>query len=197
MSNKVIILSRPAVLECIIMKQAASIIKDIFHVLGEIVYVAEVAFSRDSLSRKMMRLDPEYREWEINQAMRRIERSGFIQKKQNDIHITKKGSARVDYYKLQELSFDPSGKRWDHKWRIIIFDIPERRRNARKIFRDKLKEWDCTKLQQSVFVTPHVCNKEIDELIDILVFRPYVHVITVPTLGDQLTAKFIKKYKLD
>lgn len=160
------------------------------------MYIMEVSFSRNSLSNKMMRSSPGYREWEINQALKRLERDGFIQQKQNGIHITKKGSARIDYYRLQELSFDPSGKRWDHQWRIVIFDIPEKRRNARKLFRDKLKEWDCTKLQQSVFITPHVCDKEISELVDILMLRSSVHLIVVPTLGDELNKKFEKKYKL-
>lgn len=46
-------------------------------------------------------------------------------------------------------------KRWDGKWRVVIFDIKERRRLTRNRLRDVLKRLDFKRLQDSVWVYPY------------------------------------------
>ena len=47
---------------------------------------------------------------------------------------------------------------WDHKWRIVIFDIPEKYAALRNKIRDILKRAGFIKLQQSAWVFPHDCE---------------------------------------
>ena len=47
---------------------------------------------------------------------------------------------------------------WDGKWRIVIFDIPERRRTVRARIRETLKLFEFYRLQDSVWVYPYDCE---------------------------------------
>lgn len=49
-------------------------------------------------------------------------------------------------------------KRWDRKWRMLIFDIPERRRGVREKIRTTLITLGFIRLQDSVWVFPYDCE---------------------------------------
>lgn len=49
-------------------------------------------------------------------------------------------------------------KHWDGKWRILTFDIPERRRNTRDGIRTMLANLGFHRLQDSVWVYPYDCE---------------------------------------
>ncbi len=53
-------------------------------------------------------------------------------------------------------------KKWDRKWRMVVFDIPERKKAARDALRRKLKTLGLYPVQDSVFLTPYDCEKELD-----------------------------------
>jgi DNA-binding transcriptional regulator PaaX len=63
---------------------------------------------------------------------------------------------------------------WDGRWRIVFFDIPEKRRKARDALRDKLRDLGFYELQKSVFVHPFPCRDEIDFVVEFLKIRPFV-----------------------
>ena len=49
-------------------------------------------------------------------------------------------------------------KRWDGKWRMLVFDIPERRRKVRDQTRLTLVNLGFLRLQDSVWVYPYDCE---------------------------------------
>lgn len=49
-------------------------------------------------------------------------------------------------------------KRWDKKWRLVIFDIPEKKRKIRNQVRNLLEKMEFYRLQDSVWVSPHDCE---------------------------------------
>ncbi|OGG41192.1 CRISPR-associated endonuclease Cas2 [Candidatus Kaiserbacteria bacterium GWA2_50_9] len=49
-------------------------------------------------------------------------------------------------------------RRWDRRWRIVIFDIPERRKSVRSKLRRYMQEYGFVRLQDSVWVYPHDCE---------------------------------------
>lgn len=51
-------------------------------------------------------------------------------------------------------------KAWDHKWRLIIFDIPEAARHERNKLRALLLQHGFMKLQASVFISPFPLARE-------------------------------------
>lgn len=82
-------------------------------------------------------------------------------------------------------------KKWDGKWRVVLFDIPEKDRVFRNILREHLYNLDFRKLQKSVFVSPHPFEKAILELVDLYSAGKYVRVITALKIDNE---KNIKKY---
>lgn len=82
---------------------------------------------------------------------------------QTVVKITDEGRVRALRYKLSEIQVKKQ-KIWDGKWRIVIFDIPEKYKKVREIFRDHLKMMEFYMLQKSVWVYPYPCESEIEFL---------------------------------
>jgi len=59
-------------------------------------------------------------------------------------------------------------RKWDGLWRIIAFDIDEKRRKTRDLFRVKLRDLGCKPIQKSVWITPRDISFELQELLLIL-----------------------------
>ncbi|MEK7133553.1 MAG: CRISPR-associated endonuclease Cas2 [Patescibacteria group bacterium] len=50
-------------------------------------------------------------------------------------------------------------RKWDKRWRLIIFDIPERRKNTRDRLRREVISFGFLRLQDSVWVYPYECEE--------------------------------------
>ncbi|MDO8552964.1 MAG: hypothetical protein Q7S01_05615 [bacterium] len=49
-------------------------------------------------------------------------------------------------------------RRWDKRWRVVIFDVPEKRRDVRDRLRSMMREFGFEHLQDSVWVYPYDCE---------------------------------------
>lgn len=109
-----------------------------------------------------------YSRWGIKKAIRRLEKQKFVTTKENadgstTVKITQKGMTRALTYQLDTLELKKP-KRWDGKWRVVIFDVPEKYRRLRDIFRMRLGQLGLYQLQESVYVSPYPCFNEIEFL---------------------------------
>lgn len=68
---------------------------------------------------------------------------------------------------------------WDKKWRIIVFDIPEKKRKARDALRFEIKKLGFFELQKSVWIYPFDCRNAIDFLVEFFEVRRYVRYLVV------------------
>ena len=76
--------------------------------------------------------------------------------------LTDAGRAEADKIKLKlEMA---KRKRWDGKWRIIIFDVPEKIRGKRDLLRKELVAFGFMQLQKSVWAYPYALPKEFIDL---------------------------------
>jgi DNA-binding transcriptional regulator PaaX len=75
--------------------------------------------------------------------------------------LTTSGLKLLKKYSFDDINFSQK-KKWDGFWRIITFDIPERKAGARKAISSKLRALGCFPLQKSIFVYPYDCRKEVD-----------------------------------
>ena len=75
--------------------------------------------------------------------------------------------------------------KWDGKWRVLIFDIPQELHNKRNIFRAKLRALGFYMIQKSIFVFPYPCAEEISECCNRLGIVDYVDIITAENLGGK------------
>lgn len=49
-------------------------------------------------------------------------------------------------------------RRWDGRWRVVLFDIPERRRGIRNRLRLFMSEYGFVRLQDSAWIYPYDCE---------------------------------------
>ena len=68
--------------------------------------------------------------------------------------------------------------RWDGRWYIVMFDIPEKLGNVRSAFRTRLRILGFCELQKSVFIFPYHCTKEIDYVARFFNVKKYIRTVT-------------------
>lgn len=109
---------------------------------------------------------------------------------QQILTLSEDGKKRVFGFNLDQIAVRRPG-RWDGYWRIIIFDIPERKKQGREALRSKLKQLGFYPLQKSCFIHPFDCKSEIDFISEIFEVSPYVNFIVAKEIeGAMLLRKF-------
>ncbi len=77
------------------------------------------------------------------------------------IRLAADGMRRAQKITLAEMTI-PKPPKWDQHWRIVFFDIPEAKRQARNNLVAKLKELGFHQLQKSAWIHPFPCLIEIE-----------------------------------
>lgn len=132
---------------------------------------------------------------DLGRIIKRLEKQemvSFIEAgSKTKIELTQKGKNRLLEYDFENIEI--KNKRIDGKFRLVIFDIPETKKNARDVFRRKLLQLGFVKLQQSVFVSAYPCKNEVDFLANFLEISDFITIVVVDKIerGEQL---FFKKY---
>lgn len=141
--------------------------------------------------RKMNREWKKINQHNFNRSIKRLSREKLVEERilsdgSFQLKLTEKGKREAKFQNLigNSIKFRKP-KNWDKKWRIVMFDIPERDRKFREILRQHLYLLNFYKLQQSVFVSPYPFEKEILELMMIYSATPYVRVITAIKIDNE------------
>jgi DNA-binding transcriptional regulator PaaX len=109
---------------------------------------------------------------------------------QQVVTLSEDGKKRVLNFNLGAMTIKEP-KAWDGYWRIVIFDIPERKKLGREAFRSKLKQLGFFQLQKSCFIHPFDCKSEIDFISELFEVSPYVNFIVAKEIeGATLLQKF-------
>lgn len=102
------------------------------------------------------------RPFHINKVAERLKRDGYLRKVEKGrtvcYELTAKGRQFITRFELREQQI-PRPEKWDGRYRMIIFDISEKRRHIRNDIRNWLRTLGFVKLQQSVWVFPYPCRK--------------------------------------
>ena len=87
----------------------------------------------------------------------RLVKNGLLQYKNGFLELTKNGETELELLEMKGWKMDKP-KRWDGRWRMLIFDIPETRRPARDKVRQTLSTIGFYILQDSVWIYPYDCE---------------------------------------
>ena len=128
-----------------------------------------IRYLKDRKGKKEEELNHKYDRVRLWLLLRRLEKQKRVEintmpDKSVEILLTKHGKAKFLRYRLEELGRTFNKEKWDGKWRIIIFDVPEKKRKSRNSFRRILKGLKFYQLQKSVYLTPFSCEEEIEFL---------------------------------
>ncbi len=104
------------------------------------------------------------------------------------IILTELGIKKALRYNIDAISIR-NPKKWDGKWRLVVFDIPEKMKKAREALRDKLRKLGFYQLQKSVFVFPFACHDEINFIVEFFELRPHVRIMTVLDVTNEAELK--------
>ena len=145
-----------------------------------------------AVSRQWKRIDKE----KLQKGIRNLYRSKLISKKENSdgsitIILTEKGRMKALLYHFDKMKID--GTDWDGRWRLVVFDIPEKLKAGRNSLRRKIKELGFYELQKSVWVYPYECKNEIDFIIEFFNLRKYVRFAILDFIDNELHLKKIFK----
>lgn len=69
-------------------------------------------------------------------------------------------------------------ERWDGKWRIAFFDVPERKRSIRDYMRNLLRRVGFVEFQRSMWAYPHRVPSFLSRLLSDPQFRSYARLVT-------------------
>lgn len=142
------------------------------------------------VAREWKRID----EKKLRNEISKLYRSKLIEKKENPdgsftLLLTEKGKLKALTYHFQEMKVKKEN--WDGKWRIVVFDIPEKLRRERDALREKLKELGFYEFQKSVFIFPYKCQDEIDFIVEFFNLRKYVRFGVLESIDNELHLKKI------
>jgi len=111
---------------------------------------------------KVFGFKPHRRQQEVIARTRKeLIENGYIGKDEKGfLFLTPKGKVKLRYLEPStELQKKP--KKWDGKWRILIFDIQEKKRLTRDRIRHTLNRIGFHRLQNSVWIYPYDCEEYV------------------------------------
>jgi len=133
----------------------------------------------------------------VTKEIRRLQKRKLVILKESAngnvrVELTHEGVAVVKEYNLQNLKIDKPVI-WDKKWRLLIYDIPEKNKKAREAFRVKIKQLGLFPLQKSVWISAYDCLAEIELLCELFDIDGDNHIIYL-TIGEVPRSAEIKKW---
>ena len=102
--------------------------------------------------------------------------------------LTKNGRKKVLAYNIDKIKIKMP-KKWDKKWRMVLFDVPHAYRKARDSLRLHLKQLGFYQLQKSVFVFPYECKDEIDFIVEVHDVGKFVRYAVVDSIDNEAHLK--------
>jgi len=129
----------------------------------------------------------------FRRTVRHAKKQGYVDvlEKQGTMTITLKelGRSKAMLYALEDIQIAEPAI-WDKKWRMVIFDIPEKMRPQRKIFKAKLDELGFVQVQKSVYLHAFPCHNEIEYIRSMYSIGQYVRLAILDKIeGDEAIRK--------
>lgn len=118
----------------------------------------------------------------------------FVENKEKFVELTLKGKSRANELLIDQLKSHRPQK-WDGKWRVLIFDIPENKKQNRDVFRNKIKSLGFIQIQKSVYVYPFERTLEISFLSESLLIQKYVTIMVSEIIQgeEKIVNEFLEK----
>ncbi|WP_170008653.1 phenylacetic acid degradation operon negative regulatory protein PaaX [Bacillus fonticola] len=161
-----------------------------------------------------------HHEQSVRVSISRMMKQGWVQVRKEGnrsyYSLTERGVERIDEAAHRIFKFKPD--EWDGKWRMLIYTIPEEKRNLRDELRKELVWSGFGTITNSCWVSPNDLTRQVFALMDAYDIRPYVHYFETEYKGpakseelvhtgwdieainekyDKFIQKYSKKYVLD
>jgi len=137
-----------------------------------------------------------WQKYNINHSIKRLKNHGLIcfetTSKGTFMRLTQKGKDKLRKFELLGYKLKKP-KKWDYKWRMLIFDIKEERKGTRDKIRFTLKRIGFLRLQDSVWVYPFDCEDFVNLMkADFKIGRDLLYLIVDTIEGDTKIRNYFK-----
>lgn len=126
----------------------------------------------------------------LQRAIHSLYTSHLVQEKNNKdgsttLTLSENGKQKALQFDIDKLEIKRPAK-WDKKWRVVMFDIPEKSRKLRNSLRFHFQKIGLIELQKSVFIYAYPCHEEIEFIIELYNARKYVRFLLVENVDNEL-----------
>lgn len=101
----------------------------------------------------------------VKRAVKRLKNQKLVEQLGSSFTLTPRGKRWILKYTLEDLEV-VKPKEWDNKWRMVIYDVARHKAALRNIFRFTIRRLGFYNVQESVWIYPYPCEKEINFLRD-------------------------------
>jgi DNA-binding transcriptional regulator PaaX len=129
---------------------------------------------------------------QIRDTIRDLNKRKLIKKKDNYngsilISLTEKGRLRAINTRFK--NFYNRKEKWDGKWRMVAFDIPDECKKGRNALRYRLRLGGFYELQESLFLYPYDCKREIEDFVGLFKLEKYVRFALIDFIDNEKDIK--------
>lgn len=103
--------------------------------------------------------------------------------------LTEQGIKRMDEAAGRIYRIDPA--KWDGKWRMVLYTIPEEKRQIRDELRKELSWSGLGLLSNSIWVTPNDLSSQINDIIEKYGIKDFVHFFISENQGFQSNEQIV------
>lgn len=120
----------------------------------------------------------------FSKILKQLEEKRVVYLSGDKIRLTKKGRKLLDEIYLSNFKITKTDK-WDGLWRLVSYDVPEKYKKSRNIFRKVLENNGFIQIHKSLWVSPYDCKEEIAVFCKNLNMTNDVIVMTTDHLPNQ------------
>ena len=137
--------------------------------------------------------------YDVNATITRLEKEGCLSYKKTSegifVEMTEKGLRRLKKSHTRQ-SFAHDNLKWDGKWRVVVFDVEEKKRFARDKLRRELQLFGFKRLQNSVWVFPYDCEDLVTLLkTDQKLWKNVLYMVVDKVENDEYLQKLFRLSK--
>ncbi len=123
--------------------------------------------------------------YRMRKRLKALEKEGYIILQGEKVVLTPKGELLLTQIQGEDVTLTIP-HRWDGIWRLVAYDIPNKKKTQRDSFRAQLKEWGFVQVQESIWVFPYESKEEVAIVAKYLGINPFVLYMTAAHLpGEQ------------
>lgn len=130
-------------------------------------------------------LEMSYDRKNVDEATGYLAKKGLVERNEaGDVRLTPAGAD------IKKRLYRERRQRWDGKWRVVFFDIPESRRELRDDLRWELKKLGFGLWQRSAWVTPFGITRELESYLRDQNLSDLVQIVVGERFGDPNDREF-------
>lgn len=126
-----------------------------------------------------------------------LKRQGLIITSHEDdnlrLQLTVKGIHRLQKLEIDELEIK-TPRKWDKKWRMVMFDIPARRKESRYLLLSQLRRLGFVMIQNSLWIHPYPCFEIVERVVRYSNLQQFVSVAEICRLDEHATKRLLTHF---